>query len=165
MWSQSTVHSTWTGLSWTPVCEQPHWNIYVSRTRRAPTVLVSLPPIKSWRWRSWPKRVVTRRVTVSICCMSVQFRSVRHVLWTSLSRPSVRQNERHCCCCASTTIKISLLHLLLHYRSPQLLQLMLCITQRLAFCVRSGRKPRCSYQSVNVLYTEKHQSNALPCSR
>jgi len=28
--------------------------IYEPRTRWAPTVLVSLQPIKSWRWRAWP---------------------------------------------------------------------------------------------------------------
>jgi len=40
----------------------------LARTDRAPTVLVSLQPIMSWRWRAWP---MNARVTGSTCCRSV----------------------------------------------------------------------------------------------
>ena len=68
-----------TELERTPVgerscCKQPHWNTcqHVSKTHRAPTVLVSPRPIMSWSWR---KR--RRHVTWSTCCWSVEASSVQ----------------------------------------------------------------------------------------
>ena len=48
-------HMAWTEPNYELRCEQPYWN---ARTRvesgdRSPTVLVSLQPIESWRWRLW----------------------------------------------------------------------------------------------------------------
>jgi len=82
-------------LNWTGVrelqCEQPHCWMHVFRTRRAPTVLVSLQSIPSWRWRAWPINGV---VTGSTRYRSVQFISgavKKNLYFFSLSLSAVRR--------------------------------------------------------------------------
>jgi len=64
--------------SWPPVLNTCVIFVYSNeslrsaRTDWAPTVLVSLQPIKSWRWRAWPINA-SYTVTGSTCCKSIQF--------------------------------------------------------------------------------------------
>jgi len=51
--------------------------VHSTRTGWAPTVLVSLQPIKSWRWRAWP-------VNASFNWADLRQVSSVHALWTSL---------------------------------------------------------------------------------
>jgi len=74
MFSNVSVHSAWTD-----------W---------APTVLVSLQPIKSWRWRAWPICSWVDLLQIG----SVRF-SLFHVLWTRFTdsycvRPTVVKSFR-----------------------------------------------------------------------
>ena len=73
------VHSTWTALSWFQFANwsspTPVWTAaleYTSWTRWAPTVLVSLQPVKSWRWCAWPMNASCKWVDL-LQVSSVQF--------------------------------------------------------------------------------------------
>jgi len=67
-------HIKWTEQNSRSEHVHSNGSVHSARTDWAPTVLVSLQPIKSWRWRAWPLRR-TRLETGSTCRRSVQLSS------------------------------------------------------------------------------------------
>ena len=72
------VHSTLTELNSGSDRVYSNGSVCSARIDWAPTVLVSLQPIKSWRWRAWPMKAMCN--WVGLLSVSVHFSSVRSPL-------------------------------------------------------------------------------------
>jgi len=87
------VHSTWTDLNWSSrtavldTCFSEAGSVHSARADWAPTVLVSLQPIKSWRRRACPMNASCNWVNL-LLVGSVQFTCHEEAFTRSPKQPS-----------------------------------------------------------------------------